>query len=178
MGETARASVLAGIDLRHLNREEAERIIGEGPEAIIFALLQLSALARPNGKPAPSAPSSQIPPYLKENTSKQGTKKKPGAQPGHNGSHRKKPVKPDRDEKHTLERCPLCGGALGEPTEERTRIIEDIPATQPEVVQHIIPRCYCKHCRKIVAPPVPDALPGADLGHPKQMGQTPSRPSS
>ena len=166
MGETTRASVLEGIDLKHLSREEAERIIGQGPEAIIFVLLQLSALARANGKPAPSTPSSQIPPYLKENTSQRGKKKKkPGAQPGHNGSRRKKPDRIDRPEKHTLEKCPVCGGVVDEPTETRKRVIEDIPVTQPEVVEHHIPRCYCKQCKKLVEPPVPDALPGADLGH-------------
>jgi hypothetical protein len=165
MGETRRASVLEGIDLKHLNREEAEKIVAQGPEAIVFALLQLSALARANGKPAPSTPSSQIPPYLKENTSKRVKKKKPGAQPGHNGSRRKKPDHIDRPEEHILEKCPVCGGVVGQPAETRTRIIEDIPATQPEVVEHRIPRCYCKKCRKLVESPVPDALPNAELGH-------------
>jgi len=125
----------------------------------------LAALAQSNGKPSPSTPSSQIPPYLKENASKRGKKKKPGAQPGHNGSRRKKPIQPTREEKHTLDKCPICGGVVGEPTETRKRIVEDVPVTQPEVVEHHIPRCYCKGCKKLVEPRVPDALPGADLGH-------------
>lgn len=165
MGKAAQASILEGIDLKHLSREQAEKIIAQGSEAILFALLELSALARGNGKPAPSTPSSQIPPYLKENSSKRGKKNKPGAQPGHNGSHRKKPVEPTRQESHTLEKCPICGGVVSEPTETRKRIIEDIPVAQPEVVEHHIPRCYCKQCKKLVEPPVPDALPSAELGH-------------
>jgi len=165
MVKTAHESILEGIDLRHLGRNDAERIIAEGPEAIIFALLELSALARGNGEFSPSTPSSQIPPYLKENASKGDTKKKSGAQPGHNGSRRKKPVQPTREEEHTLDKCPVCGGVVGEPTETRKRIIEDIPVTQPEVVEHHIPRCYCKNCKKLVEPRVPDALPGAELGH-------------
>jgi len=165
MGERAAASILEGIDLTQLTEEQARKVFAQGEEAVIWALLQLAALAQANGKPAPSTPSSQIPPYLKENASKRGKKKKRGAQPGHNGSRRKKPVQPTREEKHTLERCPVCGGVVGEPTETRTRIIEDIPVTEPEVVEHHIPRCYCKNCKKLAEPPVPDALPGAELGH-------------
>lgn len=166
MGETAHSSVLEGIDLSNLDRETAEAIFEQGKEAVIFALLELAVLANENGKPSPSTPSSQIPPYLKENTSKRGEKKKrPGAQPGHNGTRRKKPDRIDRREEHTLERCPVCGGAVEEPSQRRTRIVEDIRETKPEVVEHTIPRCYCKNCRKLVEPPVPDALPKADLGH-------------
>ena len=165
MGERAAASILEGIELTKLTEKEAESIYEQGKESVIWALLQLAALAQTNGKPSPSTPSSQIPPYLKENTSKRGKKRKPGAQPGHNGSRRKKPVEPTREQNHTLERCPICGGVVGEPAETRKRIIEDIPVTEPEVVEHHIPRCYCKNCKKLVEPPVPDALPGADLGH-------------
>lgn len=165
MGAAAPASVLEGIDLTKLTEKEARDLFAQGEEAVIWALLQLAALAQANSKPSPSAPSSQIPPYLKANTAKQGQKKKPGAQPGHNGSRRKKPERIDRTEEHTLEKCPICGGAVEEPTETRVRIVEDIPVTQPEAVEHRIPRCYCKKCKKLVEPPVPDALPGADLGH-------------
>ena len=166
MGKRAAASILEGIDLTQLTEEEADAIYERGKESVIWALLQLAAMVQGNGKPSPSTPSSQIPPYLKENGSKRGkNKKKPGAQPGHNGSRRKKPDRIDRPEEHTLEKCPICGGAVSEPTETHTRIIEDIPVTRPEVVEHHIPRCYCKKCKKLVEPRVPDALPGADLGH-------------
>jgi transposase len=165
MGKRAAASILEGIDLTKLTEEQAREVFAQGEEAVIWALLQLAALAQTNGKPSPSTPSSQIPPYLKENGSKRGKKKKPGAQPGHNGSRRKKPDRIDRTEEHSLEKCPICGGAVSQATETQTRIVEDIPVTQAEVVEHRIPRCYCKKCKKMVAPPVPDALPGADLGH-------------
>ncbi|MCA9449214.1 MAG: IS66 family transposase, partial [Candidatus Omnitrophica bacterium] len=163
MGDREGASILEGIDLKHLNREEAERIVAQGPEAIVFALLQLSALARGNEASSPSTPSSQIPPYLKENSRKR--KKKPGGKPGHEGARRSKPDRVDRVEEHTLEKCPDCGEAVAPPSEKRTRVIEDIPVTQPEVVEHVIPRCWCKSCRKMVEPVIPDALPKAELGH-------------
>jgi len=165
MAETTNASVLEGIDLTNLTEEEARNLFAQGEEVVIWALLQLAAMVQANGKPSPSTPSSQIPSYLKGNTSKRGKKKKPGAQPGHKGSRRKKPVEPTREEPHTLEKCPVCGGVVGEPSDTRERIVEDIEKTKPEVVKHIVPRCYCKQCRGLVEPPVPDALPGADIGH-------------
>ncbi len=48
MEETAHASVLEWIDLKHLNREDAEEIVPEGPEAIIWPLLQLAVMAQAN----------------------------------------------------------------------------------------------------------------------------------
>ena len=164
MGETAQASVLEGIDLKHLTREEAEKIIAQGSEAIIFALLELSVLARNNGKPSPSTPSSQVPPYRKENTSSK-RKKPPGRKAGHPGARRPDPEPTVPEIKHTLERCPKCGGVVAEPSEYRTRLIEDIPKAQPIVTKHVIPRCYCKNCKSLVEPVVVDALPGAQLGH-------------
>ena len=165
MGKTGQTSPLEGIDLTKLTQEETEAIFAQGEEAVIWALLQLAAMVQARNEPSPSTPSSQIPVYLKENTSKRGKKKKPGARAGHNGSRRKKPERIDRTEEHTLRCCPKCGGQVGEPTETRTRIIEDIPATQPEVVKHIIPRCYCKECKKLVEPVISDALPKSELGH-------------
>lgn len=64
MGDSEGGSILEGVDLKHLNREEAEKIVAQGPEAIVAALLQLSALARGKEMPAPTTLISQIPPYL------------------------------------------------------------------------------------------------------------------
>lgn len=164
MGETARASVLEGIALSNLDREKAEVIFEQGKEAVIFALLELAALAKENGKPSPSTPSSQIPPYQKENTSLK-RRKAPGRKGGHKGTHRVQPERIDRTVEHPLEKCPECGGPVAAPAEKRSRLIEDIPVTQPEVVEHVIPRCYCKKCKKTVEPVVSEALPKAALGH-------------
>lgn len=164
MGEKARASVLKGIDLSNLDREKAEAIFTQGKEAVIFALLELASLATGNGKPSPSTPSSQIPPYQKGNTSSK-RRKAPGRKVGHPGTHRAKPARIDRRVEHTLEKCPACGEPVTTLAETRTRVIEDIPVAQPEMVAHVIPRCYCKKCKKMVEPVVADALPKATLGH-------------
>jgi len=160
----APASGLEGIDLQGLNRDEAEAIYEQGKEAVVWALLQLAALLKSNGKPSPSTPSAHIPPYQKNNASTK-RRKAPGRKGGHKGTHRARPQHIDRTVEHTLERCPACGGPVAPPSEKRRRVIEDIPETQPEAVEHLIPRCYCKTCRKLVEPVVPEALPKAEIGH-------------
>lgn len=164
MGTRVHASILEGIDLPRITEAQARQLFAQGEEAVVWALLQLAALAHPTGKPSPSTPSSQIPPYQKENPSAK-RKKTPGRKPGHDGTHRAPPERIDRVEEHTLERCPECGEPVAPPTETRKRVIEDIPVTQPEVVEHVIPRCYCRKCKKMVEPLVADALPKATLGH-------------
>jgi hypothetical protein len=48
----------------------------------------------------------------------------------------------------------------------RTRTIEDIPEEiEPVITEHTIWRDYCPKCKKHVEPVVPDAMPGATLGH-------------
>jgi transposase len=54
---------------------------------------------------------------------------------------------------------------LGKPAEHRRRLIEDIAQTTPEITEHRIPRHWCSKCKKMVEPPVPEALPGATFGH-------------
>jgi hypothetical protein len=63
--------------------------------------------------------------------------------------------------------CPDCGGKLNRRcSTTRKRFLEDIPdAIQPEITGHTIPQEGCPKCRKVVVPVVPDAMPGATIGH-------------
>jgi hypothetical protein len=45
----------------------------------------------------------------------------------------------------------------------RTRVIEGLPPTQSEAVEHHIYRGYCSNCQKVVEPVVTDALPKSML---------------
>jgi len=147
-----------------LTQEQAAAIYAEGREAVIFALLALSARAMKSANPSPSTPSGMIPLYQKP--SKPHRKKKPGRKKDHPGSRRPPPARIDQRKKHILENCPECGTSLGPPSEYRTRIIEDIPEDiQPIVTEHTIPRAYCPTCNKIVEPQVEDALPRAMIGN-------------
>ena len=156
-----------GFDLsKPLSKEQAEAIYDKGKEAVIFALMALSVGMGDHddqGSPAPHTPPGMIPPY--EKPSKKKRRKKPGAKIGHQGKRRKSPEVNRHEEHDPLKNCPDCGSPLGEPTERRSRIIEDIVETEPEVTEHNIPRHWCPKCKKLVEPAVPDALPGMTFGH-------------
>jgi len=147
-----------------LTREEAEAIYALGPEAVIFVLMALAARLAEQGISTPSTPSGMVPVYEKPTVSKRS--KTPGAKPGHPGACRKPPPEITHHEEHPpLTHCPDCGSPLPPPSERRLRLIEDVPETHPAVTEHSIPRHWCPTCRKLVEPPVPDALPGATFGH-------------
>jgi transposase len=151
-----------------LDQAAAERLHAFGPEAVGIALLaaskRIAELQGAAAKPTPSTPSGMVPVYTKPNTRKR--RKKPGAKKGHPGRRRQRPERVHAHRKHRLKRCPCCGGPLQRCTRNRTRTIEDIPEDiQPVVTEHTIHRDYCPTCKKDVEPVVPDAMPGATLGH-------------
>lgn len=152
-----------------LNEEQARELYRQGEEAVVFALLELTKrLAEAQGKAdpsvTPSTPSGMIPTYKKPPAKGRG-KKRPGGKAGHPGSRRKTPKRIDWEQEHRADRCPDCGSRLNRCGETRTRYIEDIPEVQPEVTEHTIHRDWCPKCKKKVEPPVPDALPGSQLGN-------------
>ena len=149
-----------------LTEEQARGIYRRGEESVVLGFLimagKLAALS-PN-KPAPTAPSGMIPGYQKAATRKRG--KKPGAKPGHKGHRRAPPERIDERRDHRLPCCPDCQGRLKRCKATRTRYIEDIPeGITPIVTEHTIHRDWCPHCKKLVEPKVPDALPQATLGN-------------
>jgi transposase len=154
-----------------LTEQEANAIYEQGREAVVFALMRLARdradlaqqLGRQQGAKA-STPSGMVAVYEKPSVKKRG--KKPGREEGHPGVRRAPPVRIDRREEHKLDHCGRCGTELRpESTRTRVRIIEDIPEVEPVVTEHTIHRSYCSHCKEIVEPIVPDALPGSTIGH-------------
>jgi transposase len=169
---TLLAAALAGT----LTEAQAAALPRLGPEAIIaFAMAMAGRVAGLLGAAAAAAaaavsaaastPSGMKPVYEKPTADKR-RRKTPGAKPGHPGSRRKPPVAIDHKVEHRLDACPCCGGGLQRCDGTRTRLIEDIPVDiKPEVTEHTIHRDYCPNCKKRVEPTVPDAMPGATLGH-------------
>jgi transposase len=152
-----------------LSEEQARELYQQGEEAVVFALLELTKqLAEAQGKSdpsvTPSTPSSMIPTYKKPPVKRRG-KKRPGGKPGHPGSHRETPKRIDWEEEHRAKRCPDCNSRLKRCNETRKRHIEEIPENEPAVTEHTIHRDWCPKCKKKVEPPVPDALPGSQLGN-------------
>ena len=153
-----------------LTETQARRLSRQDPEIVVLALLAASKrIAELQGQSqdqptSPSTPSGMMPIYTKPNTPKRC--KKPGARKGHPGHRRKAPRRIAQRETHRLKRCPGCGGPLQRCQRKRTRTIEDIPEDiEPVVTEHTIHRDYCPKCKKHVEPVVPDAMPGATLGH-------------
>ena len=150
-----------------LTAEEAQSIYEQGPEAVVFALLQMAKLlaerqCRPGD--SPSTPSGMKPVYQKDATPQR--RKKPGAKNGHPGSRRPPPPVIHQRVVLRLERCPVCLGQVTPCRQMRTRIIEDIPDNiTPIVTQYTIHRDWCPQCRRRVEPPVVDALPSAQIGN-------------
>ncbi len=148
-----------------LTREQVDAALSSDRSTILFQFLQLStALASPV-QSGPNTPSSTIPPYEKPPPKEKG-KKKPGAQDGHKGSSRKRPLDIDRKQTHQASNCPDCGGVLTRTDRTRTRITEDIPEDlKPEVTEHTIHRDWCSNCKKQVEPRLPEVLPHCTLGN-------------
>jgi transposase len=151
----------------HLTAEQAKLIYEQGPEAVVFALLQMAKLlAEHQRQPEDSlsTPSGMKPVYTKPATPRRG--KKPGAKKGHKGRRRTPPPVIHRQVVLRLERCPVCQTEVKACQHPRTRIVEDIPENiRPVVSQYTIHRDWCPQCRKRVEPQVPDALPGAQIGN-------------
>jgi transposase len=151
----------------NLSAEEARAIYEQGPEAVVFALLQMAKLlAEQQRKPGdfPSTPSAMRPIYLKEPTPQR--RKKLGARNGHKGSRRPRPPVIHQRVVLRLQRCPVCQSRVTPCQQTRTRIVEDIPENiSPVVTQYTIHRDWCPQCRQRIEPKVPDALPGAQIGN-------------
>ena len=90
--------------------------------------------------------------------------KKTGQKEGHKGYSRHIPERIDEIKEHKLDKCPICGEPVSDTQEIRERIVEDIEQPKIKNTKHLIHRCYCKKCDKIVEPEIEDALPNARFG--------------
>ena len=90
--------------------------------------------------------------------------KQSGQKEGHAGYSRHVPERIDEIKEHKLDKCPICGEPVSDTQEIRERIVEDIEQPKTKNTKHLIHRCYCKKCDKIVEPEIDDALPNARFG--------------
>ena len=89
-----------------------------------------------------------------------------GAKKGHKAYTRKVPGRIDNIEKLILDNCPECNHELPkENSETRERYSTDIEFVIKVVnTKYVIPRKYCKICKKIVEPTIHEVLPYARFG--------------
>lgn len=90
--------------------------------------------------------------------------KQTGQKEGHKGYSRHVPERIDEVKEYKLDICPICGELVSNTQEIRERIVEDIEQPKTKNTKHLIHRCYCKKCDKIVEAEVTDALPNARFG--------------
>jgi len=103
-----------------------------------------------------------IPSFIKKDIKEEP--KKSGQREGHAGYSRHIPERIDEIKEHKLDECPICGEPVSDTQEIRERIIEDIEQLKIRNTKHLIHRCYCKNCDKIVEPEINEALPNARFG--------------
>lgn len=102
---------------------------------------------------------------LKIRDNKTETAKPVGAKSGHKAYTRHIPERIDSVKEHNPSRCPHCHTKLGKTQEVRKRYVTDIKlVAKVKNTQHNIHRKYCKNCKKIVEPEVPNVLPHARFG--------------
>lgn len=102
------------------------------------------------------------PSFVKEDVKKES--KISGQKEGHMGYSRHIPERIDEIKEHKLDKCPICGEQISDTQEIRERVIEDIEEPKTKNTKHMIHRCFCKKCNKIVEPEIEDALPNARFG--------------
>jgi len=90
-------------------------------------------------------------------TNPDGSKRRPGGQPGHKGHARKRPIPNRPPLEITLEECPMTGARLPAPADWLDRTITDLPAPTIDIYEERRARYYClcgeRHVAESPLPP-------------------------
>ncbi len=132
--------------------KEENKHLKEKVEAILQEFEEFKEALKEKSKPS----------FVKEDVKKEP--KKSGQKEGHVGYSRHVPERIDEVKEHKLNSCPICGEPVSDTQEIRERVVEDIEQPKTKNTKHLIHRCYCKKCDKIVEPEIEDALPNARFG--------------
>jgi transposase/transposase-like protein len=128
------------------------RYLKETIKALLREFEEFKKIAKEKSKPS----------FIKEDVKEEP--KKSGQKEGHVGYSRHIPERIDEVKEHKLDKCPICNEPLSNTQEIRERTIEDIEQPKTKVTKHLIHRCYCKNCKKIVEPEIEDALSNSRFG--------------
>jgi Transposase IS66 family/Family of unknown function (DUF6444) len=147
---------------------EARQKLKELEERIIQLTISLNLDSKTSSKP-PSTDllkkSEKPKPTSQEEESK--PKRKPGGQPGHQGSTRKGFNRIDRVSILSPVQCSHCGTALAETTVVKTekQQVAQLVARPIEIVEYHRQHCQCAHCGQVSAASWDsEMIPGQDLG--------------
>lgn len=136
--------------------EELEKVVRE-----------LRAQLNRNSRNSSQPPSTDKPWTIKP--TKPATGRRPGGQPGHEGTTRTPftPVQVDRVVPVMPGRCGRCKtllrekDAVGEPVRHQT---VDIPPTVAEVTEYVLQPCRCPGCGTVARPALPQGVPAGVVG--------------
>lgn len=92
------------------------------------------------------------------------TSRKRGAQTGHKGKSRKKPVEIDFEKNIYLTHCPDCDNSITQTNTTYERIVTDIPIPAAITTKYTIQRQWCGSCQKEVCGIPQGTLPGLRFG--------------
>lgn len=92
------------------------------------------------------------------------TGRKRGAQTGHKGKSRKKPLEIDFEKNIYLTHCPACDNPVTQTNTTYERIVIDIPIPAAITTKYTIQRQWCGHCHKEVCGIPYGTLPGLRFG--------------
>ena len=141
-----------GLKKRIKELEEENKFLKETILALTKRVEELEGIAK----------EKSIPSFIKKDIEEES--KPSGQKEGHVGYSRHVPERIDEVKEHKLDECPICGEPVSDTQEIRERIIEDIEQPKTRNTKHLIHRCYCKNCDKIVEPEIDEALPNARFG--------------
>lgn len=141
-----------GLKKRIAELEEENKFLKETILALTKRIEELEGIVK----------EKSIPSFIKKDV--QEEPKKSGQKEGHVGYSRHVPERIDEVKERKLEECPICGEPVSDTQEIRERIIEDIEQPKTINTKHLIHRCYCKNCDKIVEVEIYEALPNARFG--------------
>jgi transposase len=92
------------------------------------------------------------------------TGRKRGAQTGHKGQSRNKPVEIDFEKSIYLTHCPDCDNSVAQTNTTYERIVTDIPIPAAITTKYTIQRQWCGNCQKEVCGIPQGTLPGLRFG--------------
>src|ERR1700687_3931339 len=100
---------------------------------------------------------------------KRKSRRKPGAQPGHAGHHRRLVPTAEVSAVEVLlpSQCGHCGGRLPQNSrnvtaqgEPRRHQVTEIPSIEPHITEYQFPNVVCGHCGKTTREPLPNEIAG------------------
>jgi transposase len=127
--------------------QEQERLIKQ----LLARIEELENNQKKDSRNSSKPPSSDIGKIKRTQSLRKSSRKKPGGQQGHEGSHLEMRADPDRVERHQVSACMCCGKGLAKvgASSYEARQVHDIPPVRMIVTEHRSEIKTCPGCGTI-----------------------------